>query len=274
MAGRGSARGCWGPRPCRWPRRWGVCWPRTSSPRSTCRPSTARTSTASRSAPRRPSAPPRRRRDGSGSTPRRCATGVVPRSAVAPGTATPIATGGMLPRGADAVVDGRACADLGERLDVLVRRPVAPGADVSFAGTDIARGELVLRQGTRLTARETGVLAAIGRAEVPVIRRPRVAILSTGDEILAPGEPLPAGVGLRRQRDAPGRRRPRAGRRARARSASSATTRRPSTRPSTGRWRWPRPGPAQRRDEQGGRRPLLPRPRRGATRASSSMASP
>ena len=121
------------------------------------------------------------------------ATGVVPRMAVEPGTATPIATGGMLPRGADAVVmvelariDGRSLA---------VSKPVAPGAGVSFAGTDMARGELVLRKGTKLTARETGVLAAIGRAELAVVRRPRVAILSTGDEILAPGEPpRPASV--------------------------------------------------------------------------------
>lgn len=121
--------------------------------------------------------------------PEELATGRVPRLAVEPGTATPIATGGMVPRGADAVVMVEQTTLRGDTLIVL--KPVAPGAGLSFAGTDIARGELVLRRGTRLTARETGVLAAIGRAEVEVIRRPRVAILSTGDEIVPPGVPLP-----------------------------------------------------------------------------------
>jgi putative molybdopterin biosynthesis protein len=118
-------------------------------------------------------------------------TGLVPCLAVGPGTATPIATGAMLPRGADAVVMVEH-ANLDEG-GLLVRRPVAPGAHVSFAGTDIARGELVLRTGTVLTARETGTLAAIGRAEVAVVRRPRVAIISTGDEIIEPGTPARPG---------------------------------------------------------------------------------
>ena len=115
------------------------------------------------------------------------ATGVVPRTAVAPGMASVIATGGMLPRGADAVLMVEHAQVHGSTLSVV--RPVAPGANVSFAGTDMARGELVLRRWTRLTSRETGVLAAIGRATVNVVKRPRVAIISTGDEILAPGEP-------------------------------------------------------------------------------------
>jgi putative molybdopterin biosynthesis protein len=123
------------------------------------------------------------------------ATGVVPRSAVAPGSATSIATGGMVPRGADAVVMVEHATIAGEGADVLVVRPVAPGTGITFAGTDMARGELVLRKGVRLTARETGVLAAIGRDAVTVVRRPRVAVLSTGDEILAPGAPArPAAV--------------------------------------------------------------------------------
>ncbi len=123
------------------------------------------------------------------------ATGVEPRLAIGPGTATPIATGAMLPRGADAVVmvEHARVDALAGRLMVL--RPVAPGSGVSFAGTDMARGELVLRRGTRLTSRETGVLAAIGRGSVEVVRRPRVAILSTGDEIVEPGSiPPPASV--------------------------------------------------------------------------------
>ncbi len=119
------------------------------------------------------------------------ATGVAPRLVIVPGTATPIATGGMLPRGADAV----AMIEITNlRLDrLVVKKAVAPGAGVSFAGTDIARGELILRAGTLLTSRETGVLAAIGQTEIMTIRRPRVAILSTGNEIVPPGTPLPLG---------------------------------------------------------------------------------
>ncbi len=127
--------------------------------------------------------------------PEEVATGVVPGLEVAAGTATPIATGAMLPRGADAVVMvEHARVDAG-RDRLLVLRPVVPGSGVSFAGTDMARGELVLRQGERLSSRETGVLAAIGRASADVVRRPTVAILSTGDEIIEPGsDPRPATV--------------------------------------------------------------------------------
>jgi putative molybdopterin biosynthesis protein len=119
-------------------------------------------------------------------------TGVAPALEVVSGTATPIATGGMLPRGADAVI-GVEDTDL-EGDTVVVRRARTPGAAVSFAGTDIGSGETVVFAGTRLTSRDTGVLAAIGRAEVRVVRRPRVAILSTGDEIVAPGAAIRPGL--------------------------------------------------------------------------------
>jgi putative molybdopterin biosynthesis protein len=119
-------------------------------------------------------------------------TGFAPKGEVGPATATPIATGGMLPRGADSVlpveftdVDG---------TDVVARRERVPGAAVSFAGTDIGWGETVLFRGTLLTSRETGVLAAIGRDRVCVVRRPRVAIISTGDEIVQPGEAMRPGL--------------------------------------------------------------------------------
>jgi putative molybdopterin biosynthesis protein len=121
------------------------------------------------------------------------ATGVEPRQAVVRGRASTIATGAVVPRGADAVV-------MVEHTEVLddgaleITRAVAPGDNVSYAGTDIARGETVLRSGQVLTSREIGVLAAIGLASVEVYRRPRVAILSTGDEIVAPGEPLRPGA--------------------------------------------------------------------------------
>ncbi len=120
------------------------------------------------------------------------ATAIVPRLAVEPGTAMTIATGGMIPRGADAVV-------LVEHTDrqqdqLLVRRAVTAGFGISFAGTDIGRGETVLFKGTRLSSRETGVLAALGMDPVPVFREPMVGILSTGDEIIAPGETMKPGM--------------------------------------------------------------------------------
>lgn len=121
------------------------------------------------------------------------ATGMVPPHPLDHGFAVSIATGGMLPRGADAVLMVEHARIEGESL--VVTRPVVPGGHLSFAGTDIARGEIVLRRGTKLTARETGLLAAIGCATVPVVSRPRVAIVSTGDEVIEPGAPSrPASV--------------------------------------------------------------------------------
>jgi putative molybdopterin biosynthesis protein len=116
-------------------------------------------------------------------------TGQIPSQYIEAKQACGIATGGMLPRGADAVamIEHTDVSDGGE---LLIRRSLTPGANVSFAGTDIAAGELVLHGGTQLTSRETGVLAALGRATIEVVRKPRVAIISTGDEIIAPGEPM------------------------------------------------------------------------------------
>ncbi len=121
------------------------------------------------------------------------ATGVVPKGLVTPGTAIEIATGAMLPRGADAVVMVEDTEV--EHGGLVVRHAVTPGFGVSFAGTDIGAGETVLCRGEVLGSRETGVLAAIGANRVPVWRRPRVAILSTGDELIPPGQPMrPASV--------------------------------------------------------------------------------
>ena len=123
------------------------------------------------------------------------ATGIAPQIEVTSGTATTIATGGMLPRGADAVAPIEVTdADPEDDDYVLVRAPRVPGAAVSFAGTDMGRGETVLFAGTRLSSRETGVLAAIGCEYVSVVRRPRVAVLSTGDEIVQPGEEMRPGL--------------------------------------------------------------------------------
>ncbi len=123
------------------------------------------------------------------------ATGIEPKIEVIEGTATTIATGGMLPRGADAVAPIEVTdVDPDDPSYVLVRAPRVPGAAVSFAGTDMGRGETVLFAGTRLTSRETGVLAAIGCERLEVVRRPKVAILSTGDEIVQPGETMRPGL--------------------------------------------------------------------------------
>ena len=115
--------------------------------------------------------------------------GHAPALEVSPGSATTIATGGMVPRGADAVVmiEHTELVD-GDGVPVIdLRRTVAPGQFISYAGSDIARGEVVLRRKTRISSREIGMLAACGVAAVDVVRRPRVAVLSTGDELVAPG---------------------------------------------------------------------------------------
>lgn len=110
---------------------------------------------------------------------------------LAPGTAVSIATGGVVPRGADAVVMVEYTEPHTE--GIRVSRPAVPGGNITFAGSDIGRGEVVMRRGARLTARETTVLASVGADLVEVVARPRVGIVSTGDEIVAPGRPL--GVG-------------------------------------------------------------------------------
>ena len=124
------------------------------------------------------------------------ACGHAPEIEVAPGTATAIATGGVLPRGADAVVMIENTELLDEASPAIeVRRAAGPGQFISFAGSDIARGETLLRRGTRIGSREIGMLAACGLGNVDVVRRPKVAVLSTGDELVTPGNELrPASV--------------------------------------------------------------------------------
>jgi putative molybdopterin biosynthesis protein len=134
--------------------------------------------------------------------------GTVANVEVNPGEAVTIATGGMVPRGADAVVmvehaevvpppltpprrgEGDRAERRGVEAELVVRKAVTPGTGIAFAGNDIATGETVLRFGTLLTSRETGVLAAIGESRVAVWRAPKVAIISTGNELIAPGEPM------------------------------------------------------------------------------------
>jgi putative molybdopterin biosynthesis protein len=124
------------------------------------------------------------------------ACGYAPALEVRSGTATAVATGGVMPRGADAVI----MVEQTELVEddapaIALRRAVAPGQFVSYAGSDIARGETLLRRGARIGSREIGMLAACGLGAVDVVRRPKVAVLSTGDELVPLGEALrPAGV--------------------------------------------------------------------------------
>src|SRR6187397_3682683 len=124
------------------------------------------------------------------------ACGHMPVETVVTGTCTAIATGGVVPRGADAVV----MIEHTELIDAAapaidLRRAAAPGQFISYAGSDIARGETLLRRGATISSREIGMLAACGLAQIDVVRRPKVAVLSTGDELTALGDPLrPGGV--------------------------------------------------------------------------------
>jgi putative molybdopterin biosynthesis protein len=122
------------------------------------------------------------------------ACGTAPMRAVLSGSATSIATGGPLPRGADAIVMVEHTQPSANRA-IEVRRAVSPGQFVAYAGSDIARGEALLRAGTVIGSREVGMLAACGISQVRVVRKPRVAVLSTGDELAQPGETLrPAAI--------------------------------------------------------------------------------
>jgi molybdenum cofactor synthesis domain-containing protein len=122
------------------------------------------------------------------------ACGTAPTRPVLSGTATSIATGGPVPRGADAIVMVEHTQPSGSRV-IEIRRAASPGQFVSYAGSDIARGEALLRAGTIIGSREVGMLAACGIAQILVARRPRVAIISTGDELVQPGERLgPAAI--------------------------------------------------------------------------------
>lgn len=123
------------------------------------------------------------------------AAGYVAERPVGPGEALRIMTGAPVPAGADAVVPFELSRSSGpgvpDVVDVLA--PVVAPANVRSAGEDVRRGQLVLAAGTVLRPPEIGVLASLGMAEVEVVRRPRVGILATGDEVVEPGQPLRPG---------------------------------------------------------------------------------
>jgi molybdopterin molybdotransferase len=129
------------------------------------------------------------------------AAGELPRNEVTPGTAVRIMTGAPIPIGADAIVPFEDTDEVERRLlhkvrgyrstplhEIAVKSPVGKGASIRPAGEDVRKGELVLEKGKLLRPPEIGVLASLGYSRTTVVRRPVVAILSTGDELLEPGD--------------------------------------------------------------------------------------
>ncbi len=116
--------------------------------------------------------------------------------ALAPHTAARIFTGAQVPAGADTVLmQEQAEAQPGEDLgSVRVLVAPAPGDWIRRRGEDVRTGDAVLGRGTRLTPQALGLAASVGAATLQVLRRPRVALLSTGDELVMPGEPLRPGA--------------------------------------------------------------------------------
>ncbi len=120
----------------------------------------------------------------------RIPAGVAP-TPLQPGTAARIFTGSEIPAGADAVV-------MQERVDrdgnhIVIQAKVEPGQNIRRRGQDLAHGDLALAQGTRLRPQEIGLLASMGLNQITVFSRLKVAILTTGDELVEPGEPLAPG---------------------------------------------------------------------------------
>jgi molybdopterin molybdotransferase len=125
--------------------------------------------------------------------------GAVPDCTVAPGTAVRIMTGAPVPPGSDAVVpfestsEGRTGGEGPSADQVMIYRPVGRGDNVRNAGEDIRRGQKVLSAGHGLRPQDIGILAAMGFPQVKVFRRPRVAVLATGDELVDVDEPITPG---------------------------------------------------------------------------------
>ncbi len=122
------------------------------------------------------------------------AAGYVADHAVEPGTAMRVMTGAPVPPGADSVIQVELTRSDGPESDwVEILQEVTPGNNIRPAGEDMRRGQTVLRYGTEIGPWEIGILATLGWPQVPVIRRPSVAILGTGDEVIDIDEPLRPG---------------------------------------------------------------------------------
>jgi molybdenum cofactor synthesis domain-containing protein len=111
---------------------------------------------------------------------------------VSEGAVVRIMTGAPMPRGADAVVRVEATEPAEDHV-VILQEDVAPGENIRTVGSDVRRGEVVLPAGTVLGPAELGLVAAVGFVPVPVSTRPRVSVVSTGDELVEPGEPVGPG---------------------------------------------------------------------------------
>ncbi len=113
---------------------------------------------------------------------------------LAPGSAARIFTGAMIPEGADAVVMQEVCEFHAEANAVTIRHQPKSGEWIRRAGEDIQNGSVILPAGTRMRSQEMGLAASVGLAKLPVLRRPKVAVFFTGDELAMPGEPLKPGA--------------------------------------------------------------------------------
>ena len=128
------------------------------------------------------------------------AAGDLPTVAVTPGNTVRIMTGAPVPEGADAVVPFEDTDEMERRMDgtplseIAIRYQVSVGDDIRPAGQDVREGERVLQAGTTLRPSEIGVLASLGYGAVSVFRRPVIAILATGNELLEPGERYQPGM--------------------------------------------------------------------------------
>jgi len=117
--------------------------------------------------------------------------GRVSRKTLAPGQAVRIMTGAPLPKGADSVVMVEDTKKAGARVKIL--HPVSPGDNIGHAGEDVKKGEFILEKGEVIRPAEVGMLAALGKAFIRVSRRPLVAVIATGDEIVEPGQKMRPG---------------------------------------------------------------------------------
>jgi molybdopterin molybdotransferase len=112
--------------------------------------------------------------------------GAIYANAIGPGEALRIMTGASMPRGTDTVVPQELAASAGEWVEL---RAVERGANVRARGEDVQAGAIVLRAGTVLRPQDLGLIASLGHGDVQIHRRPRVALISTGDEVVEPGQP-------------------------------------------------------------------------------------
>ncbi|ASJ16685.1 molybdopterin molybdenumtransferase MoeA [Thermococcus chitonophagus] len=117
--------------------------------------------------------------------------GEVPSIELGKGETVYISTGAMLPKNADAVIQFEDVERIND--EIIIQKPAYPGLGIMKKGTDIEKGKLLIKKGTKLTFKETALLSAVGIYKVRVFKRPRVAVISTGNEVVLPGQELKPG---------------------------------------------------------------------------------